>query len=157
MSEMTESKATETNAGADQEALKAWYKGALDKVVREMVKNRAVESAAVEAAAVWMVPNRILIAKVWEASQNTQFIWTISGDAVVTDHIKGSLATTPREAARHFSLKWQMDAERVLSLAKSKTPSGKPEPHLEAHSQKLIRNAEALYDLTTVDDFWKEV
>ncbi|NND57450.1 MAG: DUF4826 family protein [Xanthomonadales bacterium] len=157
MSEMTESKATETNAGADQEALKAWYKGALDKVVREMVKNRAVESAAVEAAAVWMVPNRILIAKVWEASQKTQFIWTISGDAVVTDHIKGSLATTPREAARHFSLKWQMDAERVLSLAKSKTPSGKPEPHLEAHSQKLIRNAEALYDLTTVDDFWKEV
>lgn len=146
---------TESNTDTDNEAIRAWYKSALDKVVREMVKIQAITGAAVDAAPMWMVPYKILIARVWDSSQKTQFIWTISGDGVTTDHVPGSMATTPQDVAKHFSMKWQLDADNIMELAKSKAPGGKPEPHMEAHAQKLIEQAENLYGLTMVDDYWK--
>jgi hypothetical protein len=154
---MTESNASESPAGTNPEELKAWYANQLNRVVKEMVRAKAISGAAVDAVPVWMVPQKILIAKINDSSQKAQFIWTISGSDFATDHIPGSLAKTPRDAARHFSLKWQLDADRYLEMAKGKAPGGNPEPHLEAHAQNLIKHAEALYDLTMVDDFWKEV
>jgi hypothetical protein len=111
---------TEANAAMDKEALKTWYTKLLYAMVREMIKIGAVSGTAAEARPVWISPYKVLIAKVWEASQKSNFIWTISGEAVITDHIAGNVAATPREAARHFSLKWQMDADRLLEVAKSK-------------------------------------
>lgn len=147
---------TESNADADREALRSWYKALLDAVVSEMLKREAVTGAAVEAAPVWVVPYKILIAKVWEVGRKSRFIWTISGDNAITDHIAGSLAATPKEAARHFSLKWQMDADRLLDLAKNRTPAENAEAHMEAYTNKLIQHAETLYDLAARDDVWQQ-
>jgi aconitase A len=100
------------------------------------------------------VPYKVLIAQVWDASQKSKFIWTISGDSVITDHIAGSSATTPKEVARHFSLKWQMDADRLLDLAKNKAPVENAGAHMETYTKKLIQYAESLYDLASRDDVW---
>ena len=146
---------TESNIDAAREALKSWYKVLLDAVVKEMIKVEAVTGAAVEARPVWVVPYKILIAQVWGASQKSRFIWTISGDSVITDHIAGSLAVTPKEAARHFSLKWQMDADRLLNLAKNKALVETSEKHVKAYTDKLIQYAESLYDWANRDDVWQ--
>ncbi len=146
---------TKLKPNTDKVALKAWYKPLLDTVVKEMLGRKAVMGAAVEATPVWALPNRILIAKVWGVSEKSRFIWTISGEAVVTDHIPGSMAATPKDAARHFALKWQMDADRLIALGENKRPVGGTQQHMGNYANKLIRDAESLYDLTEQEEIWK--
>ena len=146
---------TKSEAELEREALKGWYKPLLDGVVQEMLKRNAVVGTAVEATPVWIFPNKILIAKVWGMGQKTRFIWTISGDGLITDHIPASMAATPRDAARHFSLKWQMDADRLLALGNSKTPAVDKRSSMGNYANKLIKDAEALYDLAERDDIWQ--
>ena len=145
---------TESRTDADKEALKSWYKPLLDTVVKDMLRLKAVTGTAVEASPVWVLPYKILISKVWGMGQKNRFIWTISGEDVITDHIPGRLAATPKEVARHFSLKWQMDADQLLFLAKNKAPARNSELHMKEYTEKLIRYSESLYDLTTRDEAW---
>ena len=147
---------TGTISDANVEGLKPWYQGLLHTIVQEMIKTGVVDGTAVEARPVWISPFKILIAKVWDASQKSQFIWAISGEGVITDHISGSLATTSREAARHFSLKWQVDADRLLHVAKNKPLVENSEQHMKAYTSQLIEYAESLYDLADRDDVWQQ-
>ena len=141
--------------GKSKAELRDWYRKVLDATVREMLKVRAIRGAAIEAAPIWASPNEILIAKVWDATQKSQFIWTISGEKVVTDHIPGSMAVTAQDAARHFALKWQMDAERLMETAKARKSVKQAEAHMEDYTAKLIKQAEMLYDMTTDNEAWK--
>ena len=145
---------TESKTEKDNEALKKWLKPILDDVVKEMIARKAIVGAAVEASPVWAFPNQILIAKVWGMGQKTRFIWAISGEGVITDHIAGSMAATPKDAARHFALKWQMDADRLRQVGSSKSPVGNTETHMGSYADKLIKDAESLYDLTEREDIW---
>lgn len=147
---------TEQKVDGDWEAIRTWYKKALDEVVKEMLRIGAVTGVAVEASPVWTSPYEILIAKVWDIQQKSKFIWTISGDSVITDHVAGSVAVTPQEVARHFSLKWQVDADRLTALAHNKTPIENTGAHMDAYTEKLIQYAELLYELTSRDDIWKQ-
>ena len=149
-----ETKMTDKKANADKEAIKAWFKPLLDNTVLEMQARKVVSGTAVEASPVWIFPYKILIAKVWGLGQKNRFTWTISGDGMVTDHIPGKMAATPKDAARHFALKWQMDADRLIALGNSKTPVAGNRQHLGAYANKLIRDAEALYELTEQDGIW---
>ncbi|HJP52041.1 MAG TPA: DUF4826 family protein, partial [Pseudomonadales bacterium] len=85
-----------------------------------------------------------------------EFIWVISGPDVSTDHIDGNLAASPRDAARHFAMKWQMDAERLNTLVKQKAEVVNPEVDREAFANTLIGYAESLYDIVNNDDFWDQ-
>lgn len=154
---MTEeiSAADQQKEQAENEAIRAWYKKTLDETVREMLRTGAVTGVAIEAAPVWRAPYQVLIAKVWDAMQKSQFIWTISGENAVTDHIAGSLAATPQEAARHFALKWQMDADRLGEVARNKSNIENTEEHMEGYTEKLIQYAEGLYELASQDELWK--
>lgn len=145
---------TESKTEKEKEALKNWFKPLLDAVVQDMLKRNAVAGTAVEASPAWAFPNKILIAKVWGMGQKTRFIWTISGEGVITDYIAGNMATTPRDAARHFALKWQMDADRLLAVGKSKGPSGDARLQMGNYSNKLVKDAESLYELTERDEIW---
>jgi hypothetical protein len=145
---------TKSEAELEREALRDWYKPLLDGVVQEMLKRKAVAGTAVEATPVWIFPNRILIAKVWGMGQKTRFIWTISGDGVITDYIAGNTAKTPKDAARHFVLKWQVDADRLFAVAKSKGSTADAKLQMNNYANKLIQDAEFLYDLTERDEVW---
>lgn len=147
----------EAEANAEKEALEAWYKPLLDQVVKEMIRIKAVSGVAVQATPAWMVPNDILIAKVWGIDSEADFVWTISVDKLIADYVAGSIAATPRDVARHFSLKWQMDADRLASLEKVKAPVANTDASMQAYSKKLIRYAETLYDLAQRDDAWDEL
>ncbi len=145
---------TETKTETDKDAIRAWFKPLLDKVVVELQERDVVSGTAVEASPVWIYPYKILIAKVWGLGQKNRFTWTIAGEAMITDHIPGKMAATPRDAVRHFALKWQMDADRLISLANSNTPVEGKREHLGAYAKKLIQDAEDLYELTEQDGIW---
>jgi len=145
---------TETNTEADKEAIRAWFKPLLDNVVTEMQARKVIAGTAVEASPVWIFPYKILIAKVWGLGQKNRFTWTIAGDGMITDHIPGKMAATPKDAARHFALKWQMDADRLIALGNGKQSVQGNREHMGAYANKLIRDAEALYDLTEQDGIW---
>ena len=145
---------TESRSETEKEALKDWFKPLLDKVVQEMLKRNAVTGTAVEASPAWAFPNKILIAKVWGMGQKTRFIWTISGGDVITDYIAGSMAATPKDAAKHFALKWQMDADRLLAVGKNKGPTQDAQLQMGNYANKLIKDAEFLYDLTDREEIW---
>ena len=145
---------TETKPSLNEEDLKAWYKPLLDAQVQDMIKSKWVTGTAVEARAVWILPYKILVAKVWDATQKSKFFWIITGESVATDHIPGHLATTAKDVARHFALKWQMDADKLLELASKRGFPGSTKESMEAYTKTLIQYAENLYDLTTLDEFW---
>jgi len=147
---------TESKADAEAEALKSWYTHLLDNVVKEMIRLKAVTGEAVQAAPVWMVPNQMLMAKVWGVTKEHDFIWTLSVDKLISDYIAGSLATTPRDVAKHFSMKWQMDADRLLNHPQVKGAGDKPDEKMQDFSNKLIQHAETLYDLANRDEPWEE-
>lgn len=151
-----EEKMAESDADAKAEALKTWYTRLLDQVVKEMIRVKAVTGAAVQASPVWMVPNEVLIAKVWGVANESDFVWTMSIDKLISDYIAGSLAATPRDVARHFSLKWQMDADRLVNFDQKTAPDKKTDERMQDYSNKLIQYAETLYDLANRDDAWEE-
>jgi hypothetical protein len=134
---------------------KTWYRTLLNAVVQEMVRVEAISGENIEAKPFWAIPLRILIGQI--RVQGTQeFIWVISGPDVSTDHIDGNLAASPRDAARHFAMKWQMDAERLNTLVKQKAEVVNPEVDREAFANTLIGYAESLYDIVNNDDFWDQ-
>jgi hypothetical protein len=127
----------------------------LDDLVKKMIKIGAVSGVAVDAAPVWGSENEILIAKVWDTANKSQFIWAITGELAVTDHIPGSMAVTPRDVARHFSYKWQMDADRLAEIANSDSQIANTSANIQAQSKKIIQLAESLYSLTERDEPWR--
>jgi len=148
---------TESNADTTSEAPEEWFKPLLDKVVAEMIRLKAVTGVAVQANPVWMMPDEILMAKVWGVGHENDFVWTISVDKLIADYVAGSLAKTPRDVARHFSLKWQMDADRILQLENKKLPIENPDVRIRDYSKKLIHYAETLYELAGRDDAWEQL
>jgi len=146
----------EPNADTDMEAIKTWYTKSLHSLTREMIKVKAIAGPAVEAKPVWISPYKILIARVWEASQKSEFIWAITGENAVTDHIAGNMAATPREAARHFSLKWQMDADRLLDITRNRPTVEGTQENMETYTNQMIQYAESLYDMASRDEVWQQ-
>lgn len=144
----------EANADADAAAVKAWYTKLLDKTVKEMIDAEAVTGEAIQAAPVWMVPNEMLIAKVWSISKEHEFVWSISVDKLIADYVAGSLAATPQAVARHFALKWQMDVDRLLSVDADKAPGNVTAEQLKDYANRLTDYAEVLYELAERDDVW---
>ena len=71
-------------------------------------------------------------------------LWVICGD-LPTDHTSGDAAVDAREALRHFSLKWQLQAENLLK-------SGNKEQ--EDFARLLIGRADGLYDLYNNEQLW---
>ena len=120
------------------EELSTWIKKNFDNAVEELTRRGVAEGLLVEAKPAWLLPFQILIGKMRERERPGRFLWFICGDTP-TDCIPGSHAATPREAARHFALKWQLDAsgEGVVDT-------------------ELSVKAGALYELVEADSFWKQ-
>jgi hypothetical protein len=148
---------TESNADTTEETPEPWYKPLLDKVVAEMIRLKAVTGVAVQASPVWMLPEEILMAKVWSVGHENDFVWTISVDKFIADYVAGSLAEGPRDVAKHFSLKWQMDADRILARENKKSPIENPDEKIRGYSKQLIQYAEMLYDLAGRDEAWEQM
>lgn len=119
-----------------QAELQAWIKQQLEEAVKELLDKQVVSSMLVEAKPAWVFPFRILIGKIRHQGETSGFSWFICGD-LTTEHADSSVAPTPREAARYFSLRWQLEAARR-----------------EDGGNDLAETAEALYRLTEDERLW---
>ena len=72
-------------------------------------------------------------------------VWVIAGD-LPTDYAPLSVAKDAREAIRHFSFKWQMQADQLLKSS---------DEEQQKFAQVLIGRAEGLYDLFEKDAIWQ--
>ena len=126
------------NDAADPVA--TWIRETLDAAVEVSTKLGIVEDALVEARPIWSLPQKVMIGQIREANDRTTFTWVICGD-YPTDHIGSAAAATARDAARYFSLKWQLDAARHTD------PS---------FASKLTDWAEELYEIADDDSLWQE-
>jgi len=130
-----------------------WAKEELGKVVKEITDRGAIESPLVEARPVWNKPLDIVIGQLRDQGSQAEFLWVIGG-SVPIDCVHSSVATTPRDAARHFSLKWQLDAARYENPAERHRLGLDPAEDWEANARALATKAEYLYKIVDDDQLW---
>jgi hypothetical protein len=136
-----------------QAALDSWIKKHLDTAVQKFIKQGKIDSLMVEAKPAWVLPFQILIGKIRAQGSSNQFNWFICGE-VPTDYLESSVASTPRETARHFAMKWQLAAARHQQKIGQHPATLAREPQQEDPAAKLIWQAEALYTVVEDDRVW---
>ena len=133
----------------EQAELNTWIKKHLDASVRKFMKQGSVESIMVEAKPAWVLPFQILIGKIRTPGSSKEFDWFICGE-VPTDYLESSVASAPRDAAKHFAMKWQLAAARHQQNPVAITQKSRQEDP----AAELVKQAEALYELVEDDRLW---
>ena len=141
--------------GGGSEEVATWIKETLDKAVEEIMQRGIIDSVLVEARPVWTLPYQVVIGQVRPEKETATFKWVISG-VVPVDCIDSSVASTPREAARHFAMKWQLDAARYQDPAAQNTFGPEQIQSWDQLGETLARQAEALYELVETESHWQE-
>jgi hypothetical protein len=136
------------------EAFAEWAKGEIRGMGEHARSSDLFQEEAV-GHAVWTLPHRLFIGKIWPKSDKTRAFWVISGSDIPTDHIEASLAETAREAAKHFAMKWQLQSARLEDLGSSSAAGDEMQDvNWDQVANRLQVQAEALYGLVEKDDIW---
>lgn len=123
----------------DKDALQGWVREQLDVAVTELGERGVFDDAMIEVKPAWTMPLRLLLGKAREQSGAIDFRWFICGE-VPLDSVPADAAATPREALRHFALKWQLDAEKLDDKA----------------AAEWVDHAEAVHALVDIDEIWQD-
>ena len=155
---MTKARERKKMVFQDQEELQAyaeWVKGQMNGMA-DHIKSSDLFRDQVMGHAVWTLPHQLFIGKAWSKVDKTKSYWIISGEKVPTDHIDYSVAQTAREAAKHFTMKWQMQGARLEKLGDGDA-TGEPSDDVDwvKVANGLQMQAEALYGLVENEDAWK--
>lgn len=144
----------EQNNPQSSEAIKAWGEAVVNDLAQRLVTRGYFQKhARVEAR--WALPGRILIGVAWQADQPNNKVWVIGGEAVPADVVELKVARDAREAARHFSMRWQLNGARLGTAADGDGKAGQID--WKAVEEKLARQAEALHQLAEQDEFWEDI
>jgi Domain of unknown function (DUF4826) len=87
-----------------------------------------------------------------QGAQGKSF-WLIYGAEAPFDYLASSAATSSREAARHFALKWHLEAARLRDSSHHQMNSELDEK--TAHAVRLEAQAESLLRLVADDGLWQ--
>jgi hypothetical protein len=126
-----------------EEQRQAWIREQYLKATEYLANKGLVTDSVSEKESRYLVP----IMALWKINllDKTQ-VWVISGD-LPTDHIVLNNGESARDVVRHFSFKWQLQAENLLRIEDK-------EQHQFA--QLLIGRADGLYKLFEKDELWQE-
>lgn len=138
---------------ASKEAV-AWARACLDEACITVSGTGMLEGITFDARVAWTLPNRIVIGQLRDTGPHLREFWVISGE-VPTDCIDASTSATPRDAARHFALKWQLGAEQLRDPNSERDPRVKALQNRETAADELQRVAAELYVLADEDLAWK--
>ncbi len=126
-------------ADAADDATRAWTQELIDKAVRGAGDSGITADALIEARPAWALPNRLLVGQVRDQTNPRSFHWFICGE-VPLDFLPHTNAPSPRDALRHFAMKWQLDAERTSDAARK---------------DELVDLAESVYELADDERLWQ--
>ena len=135
-----------------EEALQ-WARDCLDEAVITASKTGIFEGITFDARVAWTLPKRIVIGQIRDTGPNLREFWIIAGE-VPTDCIDASTCATPRDAARHFALKWQLGAEQLRDPKERAKRPLKPMADWAGVADDLEQVATDLYDLAEEDVAW---
>lgn len=144
---------TDGPENGEREQLQKWIKSQLDSAIKELMQRDVLDSLFYEAKPAWVFPYQVLIGRIRKPRDTGGFNWIICGE-VPTDHLASSAALTPRKVARHFAMKWQLEAARQQDLPGQESTVQIPESR-EPVSQ-LADQAEALYALADDARLWQQ-
>lgn len=131
----------------------AWSREQLNSAVDHLIRAGELDWTLIEARPAWAYPGSTVIGQVREQGEQHLFLWVICGDAPV-DYISSKVAATPREAARHFAMKWQLEAarNREPQVQKKLDPEGLQD--WDTQCNILEAKALALFRLIETDALW---
>lgn len=133
-----------------QEAYNLWARAALLSICERLIEmDRVGRDAHAEVA--WTVPHASLIARVRCPTRPGKDLWATGGDLPV-DSIAVELASGPREAARHFFLRWQLESARLESLGGDAKAAG--EGGWRQSADSLAEKAERLNGYLRDEKVW---
>lgn len=137
------------------QAYAEWTKGQINGMA-DHIRSSDLFQDEIVGHAVWTLPHQLFIGKAWSKADKSKSYWIISGENVPTDHIDVAMATTAREAAKHFSMKWQMQSARLEQLGNA-DDAGESSDDVDwtQVAGGLQAQAEALYGLVENDEAWK--
>lgn len=149
--------ASETEASPEEQrdAFIAWAKSKLDGAARTLREKGVYAGQPVEARVSWTLPHQVLIGKIRRADKPEDFVWVIAGEEMPTDHAEAAVAGNPRDVARHFALKWHLDAARLEGLDSMDGPRTRGvDVKWRGIGEDLAQQAEALYRFVDDEDIW---
>jgi hypothetical protein len=131
-----------------------WAKACLDEACISVSRLGILEGITFDARVAWTLPKRIVIGQIRDTGPHQREFWIIAGE-VPTDCIDASTSSTPRDAARHFALKWQLGAEQLRDPEERAKRPLKPVADWISTADDLERVAVELYTLAEEDRAWK--
>jgi hypothetical protein len=130
-----------------------WSREQLGSAVDSLMREDIFNSDLLEVRPAWAFPNEFVIGRVREQGERSSFIWVICGSTPV-DFLSSAVASTPREAARHFTMKWQLEAERHRDPAVQKHVDPGAQKNWKELCDALEARASALSTLVETDGLW---
>lgn len=145
----------DNNSQDQREVAESWMRETFDTAVNNLIGIGVVEGEMAEAKPVFVLPLKLIIGQLRSIDDATHFTWVICGD-LPTDHISSTVAATPRDAARHFALKWQLNAARFEDPEARKSMGLDESIDWQAQCEKVMARAEELYEIAASDDLWQD-
>jgi len=125
-----------------QEQQQAWLREQYLKATKYLANKGLVTESVADTESRYLIP----IMAVWKINLlDKTKVWVISGD-LPTDHIVLEKEEPARNVIRHFSFKWQAQADNLLRSEDQEQVS---------YAKLLITKAEGLYQLYDKDELWK--
>jgi len=125
-----------------EQAQQEWVREQYQTATKFLAAKGMVTESASEKDSRYLVP----LLAVWKLNLlNKPSVWVITGD-LPTDFSEISVAKTAREAVRHFSYKWQIQAEGLLAQENKDQTD---------FANLLISRAEGLYKLAEKEELWQ--
>lgn len=145
--------AVTADADAASSQAVAWARRMMDQAMQQFMQLGVFEGAFLEARPAWAIPPDVLIGLARKPGADHSF-WLICGENVPFDYLSSSAAGSPREAARHFALKWHLEAAR--SATPPENAGAEHAAEQERGATRLEHQAEFLYRLVDDDALWSQ-
>jgi hypothetical protein len=145
---------SESEQGTDsaRDAFVRWVREQHDQMASYAARRELIGDAA-EGVPVWSIPHQVFLGRFYDKATPTGGYWYVAG-GVPSDHIEAHLAGDARQALRHFSMKWQLQAAQIEEG--SSTEQGDHPPDFANVAHNLSRSAEVLMACADNDDYWKK-
>jgi len=130
----------EQQAMSEQEQ-QDWVRNSYKTATKYLADKGMVTESVAESESRYLVP----VLAVWKLNLlDKTSVWVICGD-LPTDHASTDIAENARDAIRHFSFKWQMQAENISKIGNAEQAE---------FAKLLIGRAEGLYGLFDKEELW---
>ncbi|AAN55665.1 DUF4826 family protein [Shewanella oneidensis MR-1] len=148
MTEQAVDQAQPTISPEEMEKLRQeWVRTQFQKANRFLAEKGVIPSKILADESRYLAPY-LAIWKMESKRPTTKTYWVMSGD-LPSDFVDVKVAKTARDAVRHFSMMWQMQAENLIRSGATRRDATQAK-----FAQLLVSRAESLYRMHNDEKLW---